>query len=262
MLIGMMWPIYLINLDRAPDRLAQSGARLEADGLAFRRVTAIDGQALGGDVRSAPRPPFAKQATTPGEIACHLSHHKVWSMIADSQESVAVVLEDDFVLIPDAVRLLALLSHMPHTWDMLKLDCNRPRKLLESNAIAGGYRIGTPDVIPPTTIAYAITREAARVLSRAPPVTAWPVDLYLKRWWEHGLSIKVLEPGIARPADGHSLTSAIAHDRAKVRRNALWRFLRNIAYQIDFRYQMHRHAGRRALSSSLLQPAAERHGER
>lgn len=246
--------MYVINLDRAPDRLAQSGARLEADGLAFQRVAAIDGQHLDESARSGPRPFFAKQPTTAGEIACFLSHHKVWSLIAEGSDPAAIVLEDDFELTANAPRLIQRLPNLPCTWDMLKLYCDRPRRMVEVTVFPEGCRIGTPDVIPPTTIAYAITRDAARALSRAPPKTGWPVDLYLKRWWEHGLSIKVLEPGIARPADGHALTSAIAQERIKGRRNVLWRFLRNVAYQMDFRCQMHFHARRRPLASSWPQP--------
>ncbi|MHC5652469.1 glycosyltransferase family 25 protein [Stappia sp. ICDLI1TA098] len=39
-------PIFAINLDRAPERLAQLGARLDAQGLAFERVAAVDARKL------------------------------------------------------------------------------------------------------------------------------------------------------------------------------------------------------------------------
>ena len=119
----VMWPIYLINLDRATGRLADSQALLETAGLAFQRVAAIDGQHLDENARSGPRPFFAKQPTTAGEIACFLSHHKVWSLIAEGSDPAAIVLEDDFELTANAPRLLQRLPNLPCTWDMLKLYC-------------------------------------------------------------------------------------------------------------------------------------------
>ncbi|MFC3074071.1 glycosyltransferase family 25 protein [Shinella pollutisoli] len=244
-----MWPIYVINLDRVPARLAESRARLDAAGLAFRRVRAVDGRMLTEDQLrrvGAPRPRFAKRPVTPAEVACFLSHRKAWAEIAAGDAPVAVVLEDDFVLEPGAARILERLARLPCTWDMLKLYSDGARPMVEAVPLAGGYRIGTPLVLPPTTVAYAITRPAARALTALPPSIAWPIDLYLKRWWEHGASIKVVEPAVVRPDERHGLTSSIDESRRRMRANVVLRFLRNAAYQLDFRYRMHRYAAMRA----------------
>lgn len=254
-----MWPIHVINLDRVPSRLAECRARLGTAGLAFRRIEAIDGRLLAGDAlrqASAPRPRFAKQAVTPGEIACFLSHRKAWAEIALGDAPAAIVLEDDFVLEPNAAHILERLSQLPRDWDMLKLYCDRPRPMIETAPISEGYRIGTPDVLPLTTVAYAITRAAARALSAEPPAIGRPIDLHLKRWWEHGASIKVLEPSVVRPADGHALTSSIEENRRHEHANPLVRLLRNVAYQLEFRYRMHRHAATRATHPRWPEPGA------
>jgi len=244
-----MWPIYVINLDRVPSRLARSRARLEAAGLAFRRVSAVDGRMLTEDQlreARAPRPRFAKHPVTAAEIACFLSHRKVWAEIAAGDAPAAIVLEDDFFLEPAAGRILEQLARLPCTWDMLKLYSDGARAMVEATPLADGYRIGTPLVLPPTTVAYAITRPAARALAARPPPIAWAIDLYLKRWWEHGALIKVVEPAVARPDEQHALTSSIDESRRRQCANLLLRFLRNAVYQLDFRYRMYRHAATRA----------------
>ena len=75
--------LFVINLDRAPERLADT-AKLFADaGLAFERVPAVDARAMSDAERRRTAPPVRfylanARRVRPGEIACTLSHRKAW----------------------------------------------------------------------------------------------------------------------------------------------------------------------------------------
>jgi hypothetical protein len=106
---GAELAVYLINLDRAPDRLARMAARLQAAGVAFERVAAVDGRAL-----QFPIPEFSAlsykflhgRRTVPSEIGCYLSHIACARRLLQGQASHALILEDDADLPEDMIALL------------------------------------------------------------------------------------------------------------------------------------------------------------
>lgn len=84
--------IYLINLERRPDRLSEISSQLAGLDLEYVRVAAIDGATIGESQYS-----ILDKATE----ACWQSHQKVFALIAQGPASNALVLEDDAVLNPE-----------------------------------------------------------------------------------------------------------------------------------------------------------------
>jgi len=110
-------PIYLINLDRRPDRLAKMTERLA--GLPFIRISAIDGEQL-KDLQYGSE--MKKHNMTKNEIACILSHKKIWETIVDKKIPFACILEDDACLsssFPDFIRDT---TWLPNNFDVIKLE--------------------------------------------------------------------------------------------------------------------------------------------
>lgn len=100
---------YLINLARSTDRLASADAQLRAAGIAYERVEAVDGRALGwGSLRRAVSRFrfFLASCHFPslGEVGCTLSHNRVLRAIAESAEGVGAVFEDDLTVDGAALR--------------------------------------------------------------------------------------------------------------------------------------------------------------
>jgi glycosyl transferase, family 25 len=102
--------IYLINLDRHPERLAHM--RKQLDGVAFERVSAVDGSR---------RPPTTKGLTR-FELACLESHRTAWRKFLASAESVACFLEDDVHVQPGFAALLSGTKWIPKNAHAVKLD--------------------------------------------------------------------------------------------------------------------------------------------
>lgn len=101
---------------------------------------------------------------TPGEVGCALSHRRVWRRIVDSDDDIALVLEDDITIVGDIAPLLSRAVQY--------LSAGKPRVLLSSNrfyyrssdvADYGGLQCAEP-LHAWHTHCYFINRAAARLL--------------------------------------------------------------------------------------------------
>ncbi|MDD9999011.1 MAG: glycosyltransferase family 25 protein [bacterium] len=96
----MSLPVFVINLDRRPDRWRVVSANLDRIGLHATRIDAIDGFALTDDVA-------ALRLMGPGHVGCARSHYKAYSALLESRYPAALILEDDVELgasVPAIIR--------------------------------------------------------------------------------------------------------------------------------------------------------------
>ncbi|MGE5027459.1 MAG: glycosyltransferase family 25 protein [Betaproteobacteria bacterium] len=95
--------IYVINLARHPERRDFMKAQLDALGLKFERVDAIDGQRLNEeeiaknhDVGLAHK--ITGRSLSRGEIGCALSHLSIYRKMVEQRIPYAIIFEDDALL--------------------------------------------------------------------------------------------------------------------------------------------------------------------
>jgi len=103
--------VYVINLDRRPDRWEMAQKTLKRAGFTrIERVSAVDGkridsrqldQLLVPDVRSRLGQTRQRHEDlgSVGAVGCYLSHYQVWNIIMESNEP-AIVVEDDILCHP------------------------------------------------------------------------------------------------------------------------------------------------------------------
>ncbi|NCG08495.1 MAG: hypothetical protein GWO81_02830, partial [Verrucomicrobia bacterium] len=101
--------IYVINMDKAADRLSSMKHQLETLGLPFERIEAIDGKAL--DVKDSYTNPYQfylaeKRDCLPGEVGCMESHRLAWKTALKQNCDYTLILEDDAILPNDLQKTL------------------------------------------------------------------------------------------------------------------------------------------------------------
>ncbi len=156
---------YLINLDRAPERLARMRALLEARGVAFERVPAIDARAFTAEELALYRAQcLLPEAMAPGDIACGATHLSILRRIAEGEEEYGFVMEDDIHLAADIAALLGSTDWIPPDADLVKLETFRARTVVGGPWIrlANGRRLAKLRSLHAGGAAYIVSRAAAR----------------------------------------------------------------------------------------------------
>lgn len=118
-------PVFVINLQRRPDRLARVQAEFERVGVNFERVQGIDAMAKdptstsdwNGGLKFRPR-----VASGQSSYCCLLSHLSVLRRIVDEGISLAMVCEDDVRLSADILHLLSLGDCLPDELGLLQCE--------------------------------------------------------------------------------------------------------------------------------------------
>ena len=172
-----MHDIFVMNLDRHPQRLRFMKAQLDALGLPFHRVPSFDGRQPGA-LKNAVVAPYAGLAK--GEVATFMTHRQAWIEIAERDLDCGIVMEDDIAIATDFASLEVPKEILGQA-DMIKFDFH-PR----------ASRCGTK-VVPLTGTrnlrrlygkensgsCYLVTRSGAKKLIEKSKDYVLPIDLYL-----------------------------------------------------------------------------------
>ncbi len=180
-------PVYVINLDRRPDRWAQFKQQPTLSYFSnVQRFSAVDGTKL--DVKTDPhislhtRQNILKkfrrsdyEINTMGAIGASLSHIGIWKAFLDSDASHIVVFEDDtLVTAKDLQMIEALLPTQPAGWDMWLLGCHGWR--FKGVPILSGTK-GWQTVREFTGAhAYVLSRRGAEILTADP----FPIETHIE----------------------------------------------------------------------------------
>ena len=170
-----MLPIFVINLDRRPDRLASITTALGRIGLHFERVVAIDAKNL-------PLPEYACRALGVGEQACLMSHHRALERFLASDAVATLILEDDVEISPDLPRVLQSTAWWPVGRGVIKLDTSheKPRLLGRVRGTTPtGQKVREMVLASAGCGGYLIDRAAARTLVNADDDPLLPIDRIL-----------------------------------------------------------------------------------
>ena len=233
--------VLVINLDRAPERLAHTTRVFAAAGVPFERLSATDGQKLTAEEIARWRqgtPHFGEMRAA--ELSCYLSHRRCWEVAAANDEPI-VVFEDDQHLGRNVAPVLASANWVPADADVVKLEAN-PRPLTLDRAVSAtiaGREVHRNRGLNTGGGAYVLTAKGARLLLANLTAIASPFDHLLfnprmplfERVVTYQLVPALCIQDSVRYADGAgmTLTSYIAPERPSHQRQGSAEFLRKIS---------------------------------
>lgn len=224
-LLQFVQHVYVINLDRRPERLERIQMNAHALQIPFNRFAATDGHSLTfetlHEMNVTLLPAYTRYKNiTFGEIGCFLSHYKIWQEVASQHNDnyTAVVLEDDVHFQPQfRQRLLLALQdarRLMLDWDLIYLG----RRKLGSAArveipVAGCHGRLVKALYSWWTVGYVLTSSGARKLVNSKPLEKLlPVDelpgilsgthpnqLWGELFLNKTLSVFATEPPLIRP---------------------------------------------------------------
>ena len=201
--------VYIINLDRAPDRWTFMEGQLKSAALEGERIQAIDRR----DPAFAPRGGLSVQRDdvlretnwdgrcyVMGEEACFQSHLKALATFAASGRQAALIMEDDCEFAPDFRETLDAILGYRALWDLVKLEGTRKKggRPALKVAKAGNYDLVASLNPSSGAAAYLVTQAAAARLIEAADGAFEPFDNFLSAHWRHGLKVLDCSPFVAR----------------------------------------------------------------
>jgi glycosyl transferase family 25 len=205
--------ILMINLARSQERLLRSTRQLDALGLTFTRVDAVDGRAL---------PPAEKPARlSPGEWGCLLSHRRAWERIAPAAQG-AVVVEDDCALGVPFLRVILSAQRFPRSAELVLLGHHSSRRGPVQGAyggmfglrLDGGTCVARAAEFPMGAYAYFVTPAGARKLLRSADHAPMPADWVTGYSPLAGVGLFLVSPPCVVP-DVEQAASTTIDDRAR-----------------------------------------------
>ena len=191
-------PIYVINLDRSPERLEAITRQLDRFGLGFHRIQAVDGK-LANPTQRALLDEMAYQSkhgktSLPGELGCYLSHVRALDTFLASDSPFAIILEDDAILKDDFARGIDELLKHANRWDLVKLSgvhSGTPvsvLKLTQNHVLAVMFSKCTG------ASAYIVNRRTAVAFSQGLLPMTLPYDHEFDKGWKYGIKVRSVSP--------------------------------------------------------------------
>jgi glycosyl transferase family 25 len=188
--------IFVINLDRAPERLARITQTLNQFGLSFERIAAVDGGTLSENEKRRLNPtPRVGGLLSDGEIGCFASHLAAYRVIAARGIQRACVMEDDAAFDESVIAWLDRSLALPGDCHILKLEgIIRPKSWVLPIRKYAQRMIVFSEQVSFGTGAYIITLEGARRALLRLSKMGSVLDDALFRYWETGLHIYEVHP--------------------------------------------------------------------
>ena len=157
-----------------------------------------------------------------GELACYSSHYMVWKKIVAEGLEQAVVLEDDLLVDPTMLDLIAATDLDALKIPYLRLFHKHPTRvrIRELNFIAKERFLIQLLGRPAGTQGYVITRMGALQFISHCSTIKRPIDREMDRYWAHGIKNMCIFPF---PIVERNVTSTIGNSRYEPL-DAPWQF--------------------------------------
>lgn len=194
--------LYVINLERSPERLSRMQTLFAQQGLTLSRITAIDAQSIADNEferlttgKTWPEP------LTRGEVACFLSHRLALHHIAQGAEAYGAVFEDDITLSPQARFFLGDASWIAPGTDVVKLETQGKKIWLgEGVSVRAHFSLAPLKSTHIMAAAYIVSKQAAAALVAQMQAVPAPFDHFLFNFeqpFAGNLTLCQLDPAIA-----------------------------------------------------------------
>lgn len=218
-----MIPIAVINLPRSEDRRERVCAELDRFRDDVIVVDAIDGRGEGFEYGSYfpgnRRKKYFSWDLLDTEVACLMSHRKVWEMMISNDIDKCLILEDDVKLVGDLDGVLTFVERIQHSPLIVKVGGKKKRTGIKLFSVSSGHDAMLYHKSTCGGHGYILDKEAARRMLSFTSSLFLPVDNMIDRYWEHGILLLHIRPDILLQGGAASTISTIRTDMARAEKD-------------------------------------------
>ncbi|MBO4405298.1 MAG: glycosyltransferase family 25 protein [Alphaproteobacteria bacterium] len=201
---------FLINLDRATDRLAFVKPNIDRLGFPVERISGIDGKLLSKEelhkVCDYERfKSYFKMLPERGTIGCSLSHEKALKKFLESEYEFALIFEDDVVFNPQELReCIDAAIEKKNLWDILNFETFHDGLPVKIADLCSDKHLALYFSSITHAGCYLINRSTAKKLLEKFYPIVMPFDHYFVASWEFDIKFVGVEPRIVQQNFGNS----------------------------------------------------------
>ena len=189
--------IYVISLPDATKRRERAALQLGELGLAFEFFDAMRGEKVlaEGYFEHCDQDEWLLNTGHPmslGEVGCFASHRAMWQKCAELGEPL-MIMEDDFQLLPGFPGAVEQVAENISECGFIRLQ-SETRAKKQRIATRGDYTLWRYTKVPHSCMCNSMTPEVAQNLVEQTRAIYEPVDVFIKKFWEHGQAIYGLTP--------------------------------------------------------------------
>ena len=209
--------VHVINLERCVERRVALEKRLALLGVDYAICRAVEGRAGYAAFASCDMRQYrinTGRAPSDGEVGCYASHLLLWQLCAATGEPL-VVMEDDAEPLPIFGAALEAARRLIDQYGFVRFEYDGPGRPARTKPVdtAGAFTVHYFAKYPFGAMCYALSPSVARAFIAASGDLRAPVDLFIKRCWEHGQPLYGLLPYSVR--EGPHATDSTIRARTK-----------------------------------------------
>lgn len=211
--------VFLINLDRSPDRLQLARKNLSAAGMPFQRIAGFDASKEDLSKCVIDTAAFCiahgRKAPRKAEIGVYQSHLRAISAFLESDKEFGIVLEDDAAPELNITQSVAQLIAWRHEWDIVPLfhfHSGGPVTLKKQAGLSLTVHLAHIS----SAAAYIINRHAAQVLLKNLAIQRACIDHTLFEHWTHGLKLRGIVPMAMRLSEQAHVSTILVEGSEKL----------------------------------------------
>ena len=195
---------FLINLEKAKDRLDSCDKEFKRIGLEYVLVNAIDGEKFLPSKKELSKFFYTLKhgkKVNAREVACYQSHIKALELFTETSEDCALICEDDILFNEDFLNVIRKSMENKIRFDVLRLSGSEDKTKekgfpIKLSRIYKGFYLSLNFSYKPITACYLINRKAAQMILRKMKVMHLPFDYAFDRDWILGIRSLTVCPSI------------------------------------------------------------------
>jgi len=200
--------LYVISLKESQDRRRKVDALLTAAKVEYEFFDAIRVQnGIEGYFDSYDEEQYlinCGRVAATGEIGCYASHLALWKKCVELNEPI-LIMEDDFCIEENFLAAIREVEKLISNYGFIRLQTEFRGKKIKSKDV-GRFTLYYYTKMPHSTMCYAINPEVSRVfINQSKSLTA-PIDVTMKKFWEHQIPMFGLAPYTVRDCDDELAT--------------------------------------------------------
>ena len=201
--------LYVISLKESQDRRQKADTQLKAANVEYEFFDAVRvHNGIEGYFEDYDEEQYlinCGRLATDGEIGCYASHLLLWKKCIELNEPI-VIMEDDFCIedsFPVAIREVGKLISV---YGFIRLQTEFRGKKIKARKITD-FTLFYYTKMPHSTMCYALSPIVAQAFVDSSKNLTAPIDVVMKKFWEHRIPMFGLSPYPVRECEGDNITS-------------------------------------------------------